>query len=224
MVDTYTLTFVNHSTNQGDVCLYQADPGLGVPGAVSTAWMVKPSFPGTETVFHWQAQYEFVWGEPGNLKPGATFVAVQRHSAEVGSSNQIAFDKRGGSYGFSDQGPSPDPSRLIVQVRGGVPPGEVAVGIGMSGMAIYAAQAIPNMSYAFSPHPTYWTAFGAFAPGEVLDTLKVHQPAQVLFPPGVFAMTAELTTDNAWSVHPTAAASPAPPTPPASPATPEQAQ
>ncbi|HXO30201.1 MAG TPA: hypothetical protein VOA80_22835 [Thermoanaerobaculia bacterium] len=228
MADTYTLTFVNHSTNQGDVCLYQADPGLGVPGAVSTAWMVKPSFPGTETVFHWQTQYEFVWGEPGNLKPGATFVAMNRHGAEVGSSNLIAFDKRDGSYGFFDQGPGPDASRLVVQVRGGVSPGQVAVGIGMSGMAIYAVQAMPNMTYTFSPHPTYWIAFGGFAPGEVLDTQKIHLPAQVSFPAGIFAMTAELTPDNSWTVHPTAAASPAPPatpaapTPPAPPATPEQ--
>lgn len=222
MADAYTLTFVNNSTNQGDVCVYLTDPDLGVRGAVSPAWMVKPSFPGTQTIFHWQMQYEFVWGEPGDLKPGVVFVAVQRHSADVGRSNQITFDSRDGSYGFFDQGPGPDPGRLIIQGGGGVSGNQFAVGIGMSGAAIFAVQAMPNVNYAFSPHPSYWIAFGDFAPGEVLDTQKIHLPAQVSFPAGVFAMTAEINPDNSWTVHPTVAvtpAAPAAPTPPAAPPT-----
>jgi hypothetical protein len=226
MADTYTLTFVNNSTNQGDVCVYQADPELGVPGVLSPAWMVKPSYPGTQTLFHWQKQYEFVWGESGGLRPGVVFVAAGSHQADVGSSNQITFDNQNGSYRFFGQRPGPDPSRLIIQVGSSVSLNKVAVGIGMSGAAIFAVQAMPNMNYVFSPHPSYWIAFGAFAPGQMLDTQTIRQPAQVNFPAGVFAMTAELNPDNSWNVHPAAAtpAAPAAPTPPVPPTTPAQPQ
>lgn len=48
----------------------------------------------------------------------------------------------------------------------------------------------------------YWVTAGDFEQGEVLDVTEIANAAAVVFPPGVFAMTAVLGANNTWTVSP----------------------
>jgi hypothetical protein len=50
----------------------------------------------------------------------------------------------------------------------------------------------------------YWIAFGQFVPGEVIDTgAAFAPPVEVVFPPGVSAVTATLTPNDTWLIDTT---------------------
>jgi hypothetical protein len=55
----------------------------------------------------------------------------------------------------------------------------------------------------FTPHPEYWIAFGNFTTGETIDSSSMTNPAQIVFPPNVYSMTATLNADDTWTIAPT---------------------
>lgn len=61
----YTLTVTNNSTQFQDICLFQKSVGLGVPAAVSLAWLTAPAHPGHTVTFTWTVNYSFVWAPTG---------------------------------------------------------------------------------------------------------------------------------------------------------------
>ncbi|HVR10620.1 MAG TPA: protein rhiA [Thermoanaerobaculia bacterium] len=205
---TYSLIFVNQSTNRGDVCVYQSDPNINVPGVMSLAWFSKLATPSTEIQFEWQVNYNFVWSETGSLKPGVIFSAAQRPAADLTESNQITLDHTGGAggaYDFINQRRGPVAGNLFIDTTNTVPLNRASVGIGMSGVGTYAVQAQPNFNLVFSPHPRYWITFGTFVRGQVLDITRITNKAEVRFDPGVFSMTAILQRDNKWNIETTGA-------------------
>jgi len=211
MAEQYVVTFVNNSANTGTVCLYQTFPGFGAIGAAySLAWMTTKAAPSTTVGFQWSPVLGFAWDQIGVLAPGLIFTAAEYLPANLDSLNQVTLTQLNGGLQFVNQGPGPKPGSLFIQQDGTVQLNNAAVAFEMSGQPTLAVQAQPNMTVVLQPASLYWIIFGTFEQGEVLDTTlfggnaeaEFTKPAQIVFPPGVFAMTATLNPDNTWTVQP----------------------
>ena len=198
----YTVIFQNNSSNRGDACLFQKDPGGGYPGVMSLAWFTRPAAPTTRIQFAWELAYDFAWSQTGRLAPGVVFSASQVWPADPATQNQVTFTKEGGFYTFKDLTQGPQPGSLTIRQDSTIPMGMASVGIGMSGAATFAVQAQPYMNVMFTPHPEYWIAFGNYMTGEVLDTQSMFNAAKITFPPNIYTMVATLNQDNTWTITP----------------------
>jgi hypothetical protein len=108
----------------------------------------------------------------------------------------------GGAVSFTDQHQGPKPGSLSIVSDATVPLNQIAVGIGMSGAPVYAAQAMPNTQVTFTPQPQYWLAFGEqLNPGEVLDPAQLSSQSVLLaFSSGGNSMIVTLGTNLVWTV------------------------
>ncbi len=213
MTSTYRLTFRNNSMNTSSVFLYQKDPKPS-SGEHSLIWLANQAYPDMNVEFKWKMEYGFVWGQMGNLQPGAIFNAFENINADLSSSNEITFGFKDGNPQFSDQRPGPVKETLFITNSGDVQMNQFVEGISMSGHGTFLFQAQPNMEVQFTPHLTYWIGFGDYQQGEVLDPNLMAEgdfigskqiyglPTKVLFPVNVYAMTATLNPDNTWTIEP----------------------
>ncbi|RLK54615.1 protein rhiA [Actinokineospora cianjurensis] len=203
MSTQYSLTVTNNSTQFQDLCVYQKPVDLGVPNALSLAWLTAPAWPGTTVTFTWSLDYSFVWAQTGSLQPGVTFKAQQTIGADPENlaNNQIQFDYRQGAFTFVDGAAvgTPQLGSLYIRELNGVPANSATVGIGMSNAGTFAVQAQPNTNLVFTPHPEYWLTAGTFSAGEVLDIEQITNEAAVPYD-GTFAMTAVLNSKNVWQI------------------------
>lgn len=195
----YSIIFYNNSTNPWDFCCFQQDQDLKVNGVMSLAWFAKKCYPSTTCTFSWDINYSFVWGETGELKPGVTFDAAQVVNADLANSNIISLDYSDAFY-FTGKGSATPPGSIYIDQTANVPGSKASVGIGMSGTGTFVVQAEPNINLTFTPHPTYYVAFGEFITGQVLDIQEMTLGAEVLFPPAVYVMYAILNADNTWTI------------------------
>jgi hypothetical protein len=204
--DRYEVVFVNNSPDAGSACLYQVyqqDPGLVTPGVMSLAWFVKEAPPAARVVFEWTMDLCFVWARLGRLKPGNLFKPGQVFPVDLFSANMITFSKQEGDFSFQD--PTIQQPRMSLYVRGdgSFLPNQAAVGIGMSGSGMFAAPAQPHWVYTFGmPPQKYRITFGDYRQGQVLDVTQIGSSAEVVFPPGIYSVTATLNRDKSWAVEP----------------------
>ena len=199
----YNLTFVNESTNVGDVCVYQNDPNLGVHNVMSLAWFAKRAAPETTIRFTWEVNYGFVWSETGHIKPGLLFEASQTKDADLVGKNSVSLKYPNEYYTFTDVVAGPDEGSLYVNQGPNIPLKQASVGIAMSGAPVFAVQAQSNINLMFTPHPNYWITFGNYKCGQVLDLEAISDSAQILYNDNCFDMTAILKGDNTWKIEPT---------------------
>ena len=203
MSTQYSLTVTNNSTQFQDLCIYQKAVDLGVPNALSLAWLTAPAWPNTTVQFTWSLDYSFVWSQTGVLKPGVTFDAQQIAPADPDNlnANQILFDYRNGAFTFTPGSASGTAQlgSLYVRELSTIPTAAATVGIGMSNAGVFAVQAEPNMNLVFTPHPSYWVSAGTFQQGQVLDIEQITNEQEVDYN-GTFNMTAVLDATNLWTV------------------------
>lgn len=198
MGQTYSLTVMNNSTMDGNICVYQQAPNVNVPGVLTLAWLSKRAHPGTSVTFSWSLDYNFVWSEQGDLRPGTTFKASQTViGADLTNYNQVGFDYDG-AYAFTEATKGPRTGSLYVMQGPNIPPQEAHVGIGMSGFGTFVVPAQPNIELYFTPHPKYWVVFGDYEQGEVIDITQVTQARQVEFD-GAFDLNLTLNKQNLWA-------------------------
>jgi hypothetical protein len=195
----YSLTFINNSTNYGDVCIYQADPNFG-PEVMSLAWFAKASHPTTRETFKWNADYGFIWDETGEVVPGVVFNASQVWAGDLEQKNKVSFSKVDDAYTFSNLRKGNVEGVLEIDQDGTIPLKRASVGIAMDGSGIFVKQAQPNMTLIFQPRPEYWITFGNFESGEVLNITEITNKQKIEFEPNVFSVTAVLNEDNTWTV------------------------
>jgi hypothetical protein len=201
MSDSYTIVFKNNSTNPGNVCVFQQDPNMTNPNVMSLAWFTQFCYPNTTIQYKWDIAYSFAWGQTGIIVPGVVFVAGQTLPANLSSSNQVTLTYKQ-AYNFINQGQGGQTGSLYITEDETIPLKQAAVGIGMSGAGTFVQQAQPNLTLTFTPHPTYWIAFGNYMTGQVLNIQSMTNPQEVVFPPGVKVMSAVLNPDNTWTVMP----------------------
>ena len=195
----YTVVFQNNSANAGTVVLYQQQPA---PGTMPLAWLTKYAYPTTRVTFTWSLDYDFVWSQTGVLVPGIVASAAQVWPADLNTTNQVTltYDR---AFTFTNQTAASQAGSLVVLADSTIPVNTVSVGIGMSGAATMLVQAQPNMSYVFTPHPQYWISYGNYTTGEVIDADSMTNPAQIVFPPNIYSMTATLNADDTWTIQQT---------------------
>lgn len=195
------ITFINNSTNTGDMMCFQQDPNISASGVFSLAWFAKSAHPNTHIDFSWEIDYSFVWAETGQLKPGVIFNASQTVATDpYGDNNQITLTYTDEAYDFIDQTQGSPTGSLYIKENNTIPLKQASVGIGMSGTGTFVVDAQPNYNETFTPHPTYWVAFGSYKTGEVLDIQSVTNTAEVSFPAGITHMYAILNEDNTWTI------------------------
>ncbi|MFE6752763.1 hypothetical protein ACFVDQ_04100 [Streptomyces sp. NPDC057684] len=201
----YTLTATNNSTQFQDICLFQKAVGLGVPAALSLAWLTAPAHPGHTVTFTWSVDYSFVWALTGPLMTGIPFMDWEQAAADPDDQlrNQTGFDFDNGNYGFVPASGSGTPlGGLGVQILPGVPDDTASVGIGMDSSPVFAAQAVPGANLVFTPHPQYWITAGTFIRGEVLNVEEITNEAEIPYG-NTFSMNAVLGKTNLWTVSAT---------------------
>ncbi len=203
MSTQYSLTVTNNSTQFQDLCVYQKQVDLGVPNALSLAWLTAPAWPNTTVTFTWSLDYSFMWSQIGSLKPGVTFQAQQIVAADPESltSNQIQFDYRSGAFTFvpGTAAGNAELGSLYIRELAGIPANTATVGIGMSNAGTFAVPAQPNTNLVFTPEPEYWVTAGTFTQGEVLDVEQITNELAVPYD-ATFSMQAVLDSQNNWTV------------------------
>ena len=200
IMQSYSVTFVNNSQNTGSACLYQQTPDAPF-NLMSLAWFAYPTHPSTRTTFQWSIDYSFVWGQTGTLMPGVTFSADQQLPADPNGANTVTFTQQYGSPQFSRLQSGGQPGMLSISCDASVPSRQISIGIGMSGSATFATQAMPNMTSVFGVSPSYWFAFGNYQQGQVLDAQSITTAVQLNFPSGVYALTVTLNADGSFTVQ-----------------------
>jgi hypothetical protein len=198
----HKINFINNSTNEGSMMIFQQDENIGIEGVMSLAWLAKYAYPSTTVYFEWTNEYNFVWSETGELKSGVNFYASQTPTCDLSTSNSIGLTYNR-AFDFVNQTAGIPSGSLYIKQDGTIPLGTASVGIGMAGAATFVVQAQPNMNLTFTPHPEYWIAFGNYKTGEALNIQEMTNAANVVFPPGIFEMTAMLNPDNSWTIEPT---------------------
>lgn len=200
MPNQFRLNFKNDSANSGNILVFQTDPDEIQPNVYSLAWFSKFVHPTTGGHFDWNVEFNFMWSEPGMIRPGIRYEANQTVPANLVSANFVELFYRQGGYTFSDTSASEHPGILTIDSGPNVPLNEAVVGIGMSGSGTFVCNAQPNQFYKFTPKPKYWVAFGNNEVGEVVDIETINNAVEVAFPPNVFEMTATLELDNKWTI------------------------
>ncbi len=181
----YSIKILNDSDLDGhNAVVFQTSPSLP-KDAFTLAWLAKMCHPASRVAFNWTLQYNFVWGQQGNLRAGVDYEAGQEVDADIRQDNVISLSYVDGGFTFHDQGDGADGALVISQdktVPGSSQPRvQGSVGIGMSGAGTFVVPTEPNYSVQFDPHPMYWIAFGRFNAGTVVDTAGMTTPQALEF-------------------------------------------
>jgi hypothetical protein len=197
----YQINFINNSKDSGSFMVFQQDPNLQIPDVTSLAWFAKFVHPNTNGSFSWTLNYNFVWMENKQLAPGITSVTSQCPPADLATENGITLTYDG-AYNFINPAKGSEDGSLLITMDQTIPPGQVSVGIGMSGAPTFLVPGQPNMNVVFTPHPEYWIAFGNYEQGDALNLQEMSVSAQIVFPEGITTMIVTLNPDNTWTVQP----------------------
>ncbi|MGK5496961.1 hypothetical protein [Streptomyces sp. URMC 125] len=189
----YSITIRNNSQiDNSRAIVFQQDPET--PSEVaSLAWLSKMCHKNTQVTYNWTLNFNFVWGQNGNLKPGVSYQAGGSIPADLTANNQVTLDYVDGGFEFGPTSAGPSQGSLLIHESDNVPgAGNIdqgSVGIGMFGKGTFVRPTQPTgMSggIQFGIHPEYWVAFGSYEEGEVVDTSVLYYPEQVMFSGNMF--------------------------------------
>ncbi|MCD4784915.1 MAG: hypothetical protein K8T10_13955 [Candidatus Eremiobacteraeota bacterium] len=199
----YSLRVNNKSHHSQIACLFQYDSQWENSGVMPVSWQRGFLYSSTSFIFQWAKDYAFCWAETGRLQPGVIFRAAQQISGDYDNNNKITLIKnQWESYEFTNQ-TSSDPGSMTIVQDSGLPANRLAIGIARSGSPFCVAQAVPNTVRQFTAGNTkYYITMGHYSQGEVLDIYRIGNKAEIVFPPGVYSMTATYNSDGTWKVTP----------------------
>ncbi len=202
MATNYTLTVKNESKNYGNICVFQTMPDQP-DNMLSLAWFSKAAHPETTVEFDWTTQYNFVWSDQGELKPGIRFKASQVLDTDPSdiTKNAIGFTKEHDAYRFIETEKTTKSGNLGIYTNQTIPHGGASVGIGMSGNGTFAVTATPNYNFTFKPHPKYWVAFGTYKVGEVMDIESMSNIVEIKYDHDIYNKAITLKNDNTWQIE-----------------------
>jgi len=202
MAKQYSLTVNNQASHSAYFMVFQNDPTAWDPNALSIAWFAKFSHPSptSKIKFSWGVDWGFSWGDTGMLQAGVQFDASETFKPQGSSDNSIVLDHSDNAYYFSKTSAGQDPDRFYIQESKNIPVNSGAsVGMTMSGNTVYAVQARPNQNLTFSPHPTYYLAYGNYEEGTVIDVSTVNNPLPLVYATGVYSLSTTINADNTWT-------------------------
>ncbi|MEH0832992.1 RhiA [Pectobacterium cacticida] len=199
MANQYSVEFINHSSNSGNVAIFQKAPDQKARNIFSLAWFSKFVNPNVHETFRWNIDYSFVWSDTGEVKPGVIFEGGEEIPANLQSANTITLDYNGG-YFFGPTSFTGQAGSLYIDESGNVPLKQAAVGIGMSNAGTFVQAAQPNLHIEFIPHPSYWIVFGNYEEGEILDIEQISDAVELVFEPNIYDVVATLQQNNTWTI------------------------
>lgn len=198
----YTVTCINNSQLNGSFTIFQKPPKITAPAVVyPLAWLARPTAPGSQVTFTWSTDYNFVWAETGDIASEIHFRASQVIPADPNGQNfvQLTRDSFGATV-FSGQNTTGNIGSLTIRQLSNIVFGRTAVGIGMSGSAIYAILSAPNITAVFTPIPNYWIIFGNYETGDMINPADIGGAVELLYVSSLTARTAVLNLDNLITV------------------------
>ena len=194
----FSLSIENHSDLTGSVVLFQKNPKPN-PGEHSVAWFAMRSEKGKDMTFSWHDEYEFVWGDGGNLLPGEIFSTSE--TAEINSdTSSITLGIQEGDARFYDAKPNSRKGEMSIQNASDLQGKKITEGLAMAGGTIFVVEAKANNKVVFEQTPEYWVAFGEFTRGEILAFDELQLAAPVNFPKDIYDMQAVLQENGTWSI------------------------
>lgn len=215
----YTLTVRNMNSKLQQFALFQTIPNIPGPSKspLSLAWMLgtaagsRDSKNNSYAEFFWQIDYAVTTGyvhELGSTLNPRRFSAASDIAANVDTQNRLEITYMGsfpnGVPAFP-KAPEKGESGLITVGADDTIPTAVQqssvetslnVGISMDGKPTVVMQLLPNETYRFTPHPTYYIISGAFIQGQVIDTAISTSAFQVEYREGVTNRTVIFTEKN----------------------------
>ncbi len=199
----YTLIFINKTSQKTTACLFQKLKSVNFGKSMNVAWQTKMTHSNTRAQFKWSCMYDFVWGEPGKIKPHIIFAPSQILSANLDTENSITFTYQSGAYLFKNLGSTNPPNQFVINESNQLPNDQqAAVGIGMAKKPTNIIQALPNVNLCIRPNipPRYFITAGNYTQGEVLPNKFSITPHRVKFPSNVYSMTAILKPDFTFKI------------------------
>jgi rhizosphere induced protein len=199
----YTLTVLNQNSRFQQFALFQTIPDIIGPSTnpISLAWMIGSAAPGSITnpsrsKFVWFIDYSATTGyiqELGTtLRPRtfntATDAAVMVDGPNTLDATYVGTFPNGAPYFPTD--PKVGPKGLIIVKSDATIPTAVQqaslqtsinVGIAMNGRPTVAVQLLPNLTYQFTPRPSYFILAGSYVQGQVIDTATSTQAYPVVY-------------------------------------------
>lgn len=196
----FTIWFVNNSQVGGNVCIYQnasANLNCAPDNILTLAWMVYGANPGGQVKFTWTIDYEFAWFNQ-TVPSSQGFATPALGKQVVLSANQ---------YGYEFLQPESSQSEeCTVATDSSIPAiNNLVAGIAMNRAGTFAVNAQPNIKSTFIPVQsaslTYLISFGyAGALNDVLTLSAMNPPGTIIFPSGVYVMTAVYNIDGTWTI------------------------
>lgn len=213
----YTLTVLNQNSKFQQFALFQTIPDIIGPSVdpVSLAWMLGGAAPGSvsnpsQSQFYWEINYQANTGyiqNQGTITNPRRFTTASNADVMITSKNKLAVTYLGpfpyGAPAFPADPVDGTSGLIIVQADNKIPTTlqqqsqnlSVNVGIAMNNRPTVAVQLEPNLTYQFTPKPTYYIIAGSFVQGQVIDTATSTQAFEVKFQ-GVTDKTVVFTEQN----------------------------
>lgn len=198
----FTLRCVNNSASNWVFYVYQRMPGQPYD-IYSLAWLASPYalYPGSMMTFTWTLDTSFVWGSTGMLTPGVAFMTSGMQPCDANSRNMTIFNMNNNMPSFSPPTNDGRPGALSIMTAANIPSRVFSTGIGMSGQAVFAQQAMANVHQEFNASaPQYWIAASRQMQAGAVLSGDGGIAAPFNFQ-GTDSMTATLNMDNTWTIN-----------------------
>ena len=206
---TYRLSVSNYSSSFEQFAVYQNDPDLGVPNAMSLAWFVQGANPGQTLYFEWSIDYSVMWSASGLTGGAVKFRIAQEVPVDPQDVNRNGVELiQANGVPMLQPAPlsvgTPRTGSIYVNEMSNLPDAAGMVGLAIGGRPAYAAPAAPNRLEVFSPTPNYWITAGTFEEGVALDVEEITaRSQQVVFDNGIYDLSVNFDRSREWTVSET---------------------
>lgn len=199
----YTLTVLNENSHFQQFAMFQTIPQIIGPSVnpLSLAWMLgsaagKTGSGASTSTFSWEINYSANTGyvqDLGTALNPRRFTTTTNMDVLLNQQNTLAVTYQGafpnGAPAFPDAPTNGVKGEIIVNADNTIPTAvqtasrdmTINVGIGMNHRPTVAVQLLPNITYQFTPHPTYYIISGSFVEGQVIDTAQSTSAYEVTF-------------------------------------------
>jgi hypothetical protein len=204
MPTKYTLNVVNNSELPDPTfAVFAKLPARSNFAMVNLAWMTRQIDAGNNYTFTWDLTWGLAWAAQGT-EPGYQWSGSGTLPADPNSPTQCqATFSYDGDFRLRQSPGKPDGYTLSITDDATVPvPSKQAssLAVMLDGASVCATNAGPNLSQAFTLHPTYYIDAGNYVPGQMVDGASVTAFQELAYTKGNTALTATLGPENTWTL------------------------
>jgi hypothetical protein len=183
----YSVTCTNQSSENTYFYFYQRTANQ-TSVIASLVWCASPYKvpPDGSFTFSWQETYSYFWQGYGAVQPGVVFNAQGLKAGTPETEVQFAIEDDTPVFGDVTMA---DLDGMKVSSKFNVPENMFGIGIGMSEVTTFLAQAIAGKEQEFEVEPMYRIASSAYMEtGTVLSESSQDPEASLLFPDNTYSL------------------------------------